>query len=91
MAELAAAAARHAGIGAAVRAGYERRHAMARGRLARAREHEGLPGDLDPGLLIEQIAGPVYYRIVITGEPVTPGYADRLVAQVLAGALPPKA
>jgi AcrR family transcriptional regulator len=87
-AELVAAAARHPDIGEAVRAGFARRHAMARARLQRACEREGLRPDIDHGVLIDQLAGPIYYRILITGAPVDRSYAERLVDAVLDGALP---
>jgi AcrR family transcriptional regulator len=45
------------------------RHAAARGELA----------SLDTELAIDQLAGPVYYRVLITGQPVTPAYTDALV------------
>lgn len=85
-AELVAAAARHPDIGEAVRAGYAQRHALARARLERAVSREGLRPDLDPALLIEQLVGPIYYRILITGAPADRGYAGRLVDALLDGA-----
>ena len=85
-AELVAAAARHPDIGEMVRAGYAQRHDLARARLERAVEREGLRSDLDPALLIEQLVGPIYYRILITGAPADRGYAERLVGALLDGA-----
>jgi catechol 2,3-dioxygenase-like lactoylglutathione lyase family enzyme len=52
-------------------------HAVARGELASGAAIE---------LAIDQLAGPVYYRVLITGEPVTPDYADALVDRFLAAA-----
>jgi AcrR family transcriptional regulator len=52
-------------------------HAVARGELA---------SDTDVELAIDQLAGPVYYRVLITGEPVTPAYTDALVDRFLAAA-----
>ena len=86
VAELVAAAARHPDIGEMVRAAYAQRHEMARARLRRACEREGLRGDIDQSVLIDQLAGPVYYRILITGAPVGREYAERLVDAVLDGA-----
>jgi AcrR family transcriptional regulator len=86
VAELVAAAARHPDIGELVRAGYEERHALARARLQGACEREGLRPDIDHGVLIDQVAGPVYYRILITGAPVGWDYAEGLVDAVLDGA-----
>ena len=85
-AELVAAAARHPDIGEMVRAGYAERHARAQARLERAVEREGLRPDLDRGLLIEQLVGPIYYRILITDAPADLGYAERLVDATLDGA-----
>ena len=85
-AELIAAAARHPDIGEMMRAGYAQRHALARARIERAVEREGLRPDLDPGLLIDQLAGPIYYRILITGAPADREYAGRLVDALLGGA-----
>jgi AcrR family transcriptional regulator len=82
-AELVAAAARHPDIGEAVRALFAERHAIARARLQRASEREGLRRDIDPAVLIDQLAGPIYYQILITGGPADRGYAERLVAAVL--------
>ena len=89
-AELVAAAARHPDIGELVRAGFAQRHALARARLQRAVEREGLRPDLDHGLLIDQLAGPVYYRILITGAPADREYAERLVEAVLDSAFTAK-
>jgi AcrR family transcriptional regulator len=90
VAELVAAFARHPDIGELVRAGFAQRHALARTRLERAREREGLREDIDPGVLIDQLAGPIYYRILITGAPADRDYAERLVDAVLDGAITPR-
>jgi hypothetical protein len=60
---------------------------VARARLQRACEREGLRPDIDHGVLIDQLAGPIYYRILITGAPVDRNYAERLVDAVLDGVL----
>jgi AcrR family transcriptional regulator len=85
-AEIVAALARHADLGELARAGFARRHELALSRLASAREHGGLRADLDPQVLVDQIAGAIYYRILITGAPVGRDYAERLVSAVLDGA-----
>jgi AcrR family transcriptional regulator len=89
-AELIAAAARHPDIGELVRALYAERHAMARARLQRASDREGLRPDIDHAVLIDQLVGPIYYQILITGGPADRGYAERLVEAVLDGAIPPR-
>jgi AcrR family transcriptional regulator len=86
-AELVAIAARHPDIGEVVRAGYAARHNLALARLERAREAGELRRDVDPSILIDQLAGPIYYRILITGAPADRGYAERLVNAVLGGAM----
>jgi AcrR family transcriptional regulator len=86
-AEMVAAAARHPDIGEVVRAMYAQRHAMARARLQRA----GLRQDIDQAVLIDQMVGPIYYRILISGAPADRDYAERLVDAVLDGAFTPGA
>src|ERR1700730_7015986 len=86
-AQLVAAAARHPAIGELVRAGFAHRHALARARLERASEREGLRRDIDHAVLIDQLVGPIYYRILITGTPADRGYAEHLVDAVLNGAV----
>jgi AcrR family transcriptional regulator len=90
-AEMVAATARHPDIGEVVRAMYAQRHAMARARLQRASEREGLRQDIDQAVLIDQLVGPIYYRILITGAPADQDYAERLVEAVLDGAFTPDA
>jgi AcrR family transcriptional regulator len=85
-AELTAAAARHPDIGELVRTGFAARHQQAQARLRRARDAEGLRGDIDAEVLIDQVAGPVWYRVLVTGAPVGRSYAERLVTAALDGA-----
>ncbi|HEY2508337.1 MAG TPA: TetR/AcrR family transcriptional regulator [Streptosporangiaceae bacterium] len=85
-AEIVAALARHADLGDMARPLFARRHELVLARLASAREREGLRADLDPQILVDQIAGPLYYRVLITGAPVGRGYAEHLVSAVLDGA-----
>jgi AcrR family transcriptional regulator len=85
-AELVAAIARHPDIDRVVRALFAQRHELARARLRRACEREGLRRDIDHALLIDQLAGPIYYQILITGGPADRGYAERLVEAALDGA-----
>ncbi|MFD6162354.1 TetR/AcrR family transcriptional regulator [Nocardia sp. NPDC060256] len=62
--------------------------------LGKQRERDRLPlqraldrGELPPGtdidFLVDQLVGPIYYRVLVTGEPVSPEFTDRLVAHVL--------
>jgi AcrR family transcriptional regulator len=42
-----------------------------------------LPADLDIDLAVDQLMGPVYYRVLVTGEPVRRDFTDQLVDQFL--------
>lgn len=57
------------------------RHAVDRGKL---------PADLDIDLLIDVYAGTVFYRVLVSGEPVTDRLAEQLVGLLLDGNLPVK-
>lgn len=89
VAELVAAAARHPDLGDLVRALHARRHAMLLDRLRSATERDGLRPDIDHAVLVDQVSGPIYYRVLITGAPADRDYAERLVSAVLAGAIGP--
>jgi AcrR family transcriptional regulator len=47
--------------------------------LLRAAERGDLPPGTDIDLAVEQLVGPVYYRVLVTGEPVTSEFTGRLV------------
>lgn len=51
--------------------------AIARGELA---------DDVDPVLVIETLVGPIWLRLLLTGEPIDDEFADRVAALVAAGA-----
>jgi AcrR family transcriptional regulator len=51
----------------------------------RARERHQLPAGTDIDLGIDELTGPIYYRILITGQPVPTAFTDRLVDDYLAG------
>jgi AcrR family transcriptional regulator len=38
-----------------------------------------LPADLDVDTALAELLGPVYYRVLVTGEPVDPAFTDSLV------------
>ncbi|MEU4834576.1 TetR/AcrR family transcriptional regulator [Streptosporangium sp. NPDC023615] len=86
VAELVAAGARHDDIGRMGRHNYARRNALAVALIERARERGQLRADLDPLVLLDQLAGALYYRVLITGAPVDRHYAEQLVATALDGA-----
>ncbi|MEV7405206.1 TetR/AcrR family transcriptional regulator [Streptomyces sp. NPDC091267] len=86
VAEVAAAAARHADVGAAVQVMFRRRNALVLALLEQARQSGELRADIDPEVLFDQLAGALYYRLLITGSPVDAAYVDRLLAGALHGA-----
>lgn len=88
VAELVAAAARHPDIGALVRAVFARRNQVVLGLIDRARQRGTFHPATDPGVLFDQLAGALYYRLLITGEPIDRSYAERLVTGAVDGALP---
>ncbi|MCW3819307.1 TetR/AcrR family transcriptional regulator [Micromonospora sp. DR5-3] len=88
VAEIAAAAARHADLGTLIRAVFARRNAMAIGLLASAARRGALRTDLDVAVLFDQLVGPLYYRILVTGEPVDHPYLDLIIDGALRGARP---
>lgn len=88
VAELVAAAARHPDIGVLVREVFTRRNELVLGLIERARQRGALNAATDPGLLFDQLAGALYYRLLITGRPIDRTYPDRLVNATLTGVLP---
>ena len=44
--------------------------------------------DTDPQAVIEAVLGPVYFRLLVTGEPVDAAYTDAVAAVVAAGIAP---
>ncbi|MCA2219563.1 TetR/AcrR family transcriptional regulator C-terminal ligand-binding domain-containing protein [Wangella sp. NEAU-J3] len=45
----------------------------------RAAARGELPADADVDLLVDQVVGPIHFRVLVTGEPVTPALLDALV------------
>jgi hypothetical protein len=41
---------------------------------------------MDVDLAVDQLVGPVYYRVLITGQPVPPEFTDALVDQYVSHA-----
>jgi AcrR family transcriptional regulator len=52
--------------------------------FARARRRGHLRDNTDIDLAIDQLTGPIYYRVLITGQPVPPTFTDALVTSYLA-------
>src|SRR3954451_3371481 len=57
--------------------------------LDRAVARGDVRADLDVTIGAELLVGPVYYRLMISGEPLEEGLAERIVDTLLAGWTPP--
>ncbi len=62
------------------------RLAQSRQVVERAIERGELPAGTDPNLIIETLIGPLWVRLLLTGEPITTDLADRVATLVTAGA-----
>ncbi|MFI2664342.1 TetR/AcrR family transcriptional regulator [Micromonospora carbonacea] len=51
----------------------------------RAAARGELPADADVDLLVDQVVGPIHFRVLVTGEPVTPALLDALVTGAARG------
>jgi AcrR family transcriptional regulator len=51
--------------------------------LQRAVDRGELPAGLDVDLAVDQLVGPIYYRVLVTGEPVPREFTDHLVRSFL--------
>jgi AcrR family transcriptional regulator len=60
-------------------------HQRARDRLPleRAVERGELPRGTDIDLAVDQLVGPIYYRVLVTGQPVPESFTDALIDAVL--------
>ncbi|WP_415941637.1 TetR-like C-terminal domain-containing protein [Streptomyces sp. 067-1] len=54
-------------------------------RLRAARDQGQIAPDFDLDLAMEILSGPLYFRLLITQEPITPAYIDRVLEAVFAG------
>ncbi|MFG1750206.1 TetR/AcrR family transcriptional regulator [Streptosporangium sandarakinum] len=57
-------------------------------RLRTAQEQGRLAPDFDLDLAFEILSGPLYYRLLITQQPMTPAYLDRVLHAVFVGMEP---
>ena len=84
--ELAGVASRHRDLGELVRSVFERRNAVAIGLLTSATARGALRADVDPVVLLDQLIGPIYYRVLVTGAPIDTDYLEALIDGALLGA-----
>ncbi len=54
--------------------------------IASARERGELAATVDPGVAVDMLVGPVFYRRLVSREPLAPEFAEQVVEQFLAGA-----
>ena len=59
------------------------------GVLERGVERKEIRRDLDLRVLMDQLYAPVYFRLVLSGEPLDVGLADSLVSNILQGVRQP--
>ncbi|WP_433166988.1 TetR/AcrR family transcriptional regulator [Kribbella sp. CA-247076] len=87
VADLMAAAAREPRVGESVRALWSERHAAVTAVVAQAQKRGLVPTHASPVVLVDQLVGPLYYRLLVTGEPITSAYARELVLSTLGPSL----
>lgn len=78
-----AAAASHAPVHEARQAFVATRRAPTLAAVSRAIDRGELPGGTDPSQVVDLLAGPVFYRLVVVGDPVSNQWLDRHVAHVV--------
>jgi AcrR family transcriptional regulator len=61
-----------------------RRVAVVRELLQRGIERRELRRDVDLEIAVDLLLGPIYYRLLISGEPLTSAFVDRLVRALMA-------
>lgn len=61
------------------------RRRLAGERLRRAQEQGQLRDDVDVQVVVDQLWGAVYHRLLVPDEPVTEAFADALVSNLLGG------
>jgi AcrR family transcriptional regulator len=87
---LAGLAQHDADVAARLRAGYlSQQRDRDRLPLLRAVDRGQLPPETDIDVAVEQLVGPIYYRVLVTGQPVPSEFTDRLADQFVAQLSPP--
>jgi AcrR family transcriptional regulator len=91
MPSLVEAMSRDAGLARTVREGFlAGRRAALRAVLERGVERGDLQAELDFELALDVLAGPLFYRLLITGGPIDRQLADGVVELILSGFAPTK-
>lgn len=84
---IAAAAATSDELAAAMHGFWANRLALSAEVVERAIERGELPASTDANLVIETVIGPLWVRLLLTGEPISEELADQVVELVTSGAL----
>ena len=63
----------------------QKRRAMTIAALERGKASRELAADMNSEIVVDELFGAVYYRLLFRSAPLTDAYADELVAQVLRG------
>lgn len=82
---LVAAAAGSAELHAGVQEFWAERLRMAAAIVTRAVERGEVPPDLDPNVVIETLVGPLYVRLLLTGEPIDDEFVTKVATLVAHG------
>jgi len=85
---IAAAAATSDELATAMHGFWAHRLALSAEVVERAIHRGELPASIDANLIIETVIGPLWLRLLLTGEPITEELADQVVELVIAGATP---
>ena len=85
---IAAAAAASDELAEAMHGFWAHRLALSAEVVERAIERGELPASADANLIIETVIGPLWIRLLLTGEPITEQLADQVVDLVITGAIP---
>jgi len=84
---IAAAAATSDELASAMHGFWAHRLALSGRVVERAIERGEVPASADANLIIETVIGPLWLRLLLTGEPITEGLADEVVDLVTTGVL----
>ncbi len=82
---IAAAAAASDELAEAMHGFWAHRLAVSTEVVERAIRRRELPATADANLIIETVIGPLWVRLLLTGEPITDAFADKVVALVADG------
>jgi AcrR family transcriptional regulator len=89
VAEIIGAAQSDPGLAAALSEQYTRpRRDLAVERLTRARGAGQIRADTDPEVVVDQLWGACYHRLLLPAEPLTADFADVLIANLFTGIAP---